>query len=672
MAIENIKKLKIAVHKKHKMAFLNHIYNLEMLHIDAIEGLEQLDQHDILEEIESDDKEKFKKKISKINQAISFMSRYQKSESLIESFFPSKIFIDKNTLHDIQDNFSIDTFTNDIIKIGEEESRLQRERAQLDTLLHEIRPYLFIDDKIKNTIDTKTTSVKKGIMSKEDFGTFEERLKNLLPVSYRYNDDHPKDVFLYLVYHNNIKNEMEEALNGITFIEHNFSRQLIDIPQKEYENILIKISEIDKRLQKLDENAERLSKDMDKLKVFYDLFNRDMDIYLIQDNIKGSRSSIFIEGWIREKDIDAFNKSVSKYKEIYIQYEDPCPDSEEDIPVSLSIPGVFKPFQMVVRLYAVPRFFEIDPTMILAPFFALFFALCLTDAGYGLLLVLLSLLLYKTRKIEKGSELLFKLMIFSGILTIAAGILTGGFMGYSLQGIPILQDLILLDLNSDTVNNGEPASITFLKIALLLGIVHVIFGIAIRGYMKIREGKLFSPIIDELNQIFLIIFGSIYVGTFLSFIELEEGAQILTVSGYGMLITSVIFILFIGRELKKPLPIVGKGLFEYYSFFSGTFGDVLSYARLMALGMATGVTAKSVGMISEMVFDIKIIGPVMAILIFVAGHLFMMIINALGSFIHTARLQYLEFFTKFYEGGGREFKAFKHNKKFIIYENDIA
>ncbi len=670
MAIDSIKKIKIAVHKRYKLALLNHIYNLEMVHIDNVEGLKQLDSNPVLEEIEKDDREKYKKRLQRINSALSFLSRYQKPESLIQSFFPSKIFIDKETLEEIKDGFNMDVYVHDILKISEEEARLKREQSQLETLIHELNPFLFIKDKIGDIGDTASTRVKTGLISKQDFLKFSEKANEFLPLAFQYNEYNPKDVFIYLVYHKKIENEINELFSSFSFIEHAFSNQLKNTPEKEYSMINNKLKKIKDRLGKLYENGQRLAKDSDKLKVFYDLITRNLDIYVIQDSIKGTKTAVFINGWIREKDIPAFQKSVERYKEMHIDYSEP--EADQDIPVSLTTLKIFKPFQMVLKLYALPRFFEVDPTFILAPFFALFFALCLTDAGYGLILVLLSLLLYKSRKVEKGSELLFKLMIFSGILTVIAGILTGGFLGYSLRGIPVLDRLILLDLNSESSDSAEPPSITFLKIALLLGIIHVIAGIAIRGYMKIREKKLFSAIVDEANQILLIIFGSIYVGNFLSFINIDKDSMLLTVAGYGMLVTSVIFILFIGRELKKPIPVVGKGLFEYYSFFSGTFGDVLSYARLMALGMATGVTAKSVGMISGMVFDIKIIGPIIGILIFIVGHLFMMIINALGSFIHTARLQYLEFFTKFYEGGGREFKPFKHNKKYIIFENDVA
>ncbi len=671
MSIDKIKRIRIAVHRKQKIALLNVIYNLEAVHIDDFEGFEQLDSSDVLEDIERDDRKKYKNKIQRVNSALAFLSRYQKPEGLIQSFFPSKLFIDKETLEEIKNGFNMDAYIHDILKINEEENKLKREQSRLETLLHELNPYLFIGDRIKDIKDTGSARVKIGLVSRQDFAGFSEKAGKILPAVLKYNEYNPKDVFIFLVYHRNAQKEVDELFSGITFIEHSFSKQLCESPQKEHSDISEKLKAIEKRLSKLYENGDRMSRDADKLKVFYDLLNSSLDIYVVQESAKGTKSSVFLNGWIRERDIQDFEKAIAGFKEIHVDYREP-EEKDEDIPVALSTPRVLKPFQMVLKLYAMPRFFEVDPTFILAPFFALFFALCLTDAGYGLLLVLLSLLLYKSRKVEKGSELLFKLMIFSGLLTIIAGILTGGFMGYSLQGIPVLNRLILLDLNSEAVDAAEPPSITFLKIALLLGIIHVITGISIRGYMKIRDRHVFSAVVDELNQILLIVFGSIYVGNFLSFINIEEGSAILTVSGYGMLITSLIFILFIGRELRKPLPVVGKGLFEYYSFFSGTFGDVLSYARLMALGMATGVTAKSVGMISAMVFDIKIIGPVIAILIFVVGHLFMMIINALGSFIHTARLQYLEFFTKFYEGGGREFKPFKHEKRYIVFEKDLA
>jgi len=638
--------------------------------IENLPEPEQVRLAPILDAYEEQNKRKYAEKIQRLKKALDFLSRYEAGETLLDSFFPTKLYIDKPTLDDIRDNFSLDSVVGEVLSISDEENNLKRDIARHENLRHELHPWLALTEPIAGLKDTETCRVKAGLISEEHYLLLKERVTALQPVVLRHISAVGKDHFILLVYHLAVEAQIKEIFAGISFIEHIFSTELQDAPQKEYQRYQEKLSRLYARLRKIDENGKALARQADKLRVMYDVLAKDRDIYVVQDQLKGTDSTFFITGWIKESDVAAFQQAMDYYKDaLHIEIADP-PDTDS-VPVALKTPKWLKPFKMVLTLYALPRYLEVDPTVVMAPFFALFFALCLTDAGYGLLLTALAFYLYKTRKVAKGGDLLYKLMMIVGGLTIVAGVLTGGFFGYSLSGVPVLNKLVILDLNAESTPSGESPSIVFLKFALLMGIIHVIVGIGVKGYMKIREGHLFDALIDELNQILLIAAGSVVVGNFLGFIE-DVPPLVGRVALYVMAATSLVFVLFIGRELKKIPGRIGKGLFEFYSFFSGIFGDILSYSRLMALGLATGVIARSVDMIVKMLFDIKILGPLLGILLFILGHLFMMLINALGSFIHTARLQYLEFFQKFFEGGGRAFQPFKHEKKYIIYDKDVA
>ncbi len=330
---------------------------------------------------------------------------------------------------------------------------------------------------------------------------------------------------------------------------------------------------------------------------------------------------------------------------------------------------------MLVSMYSPPEYRELDPTPIIMPFFTLFFAVCLTDMGYGLIVsIFAAFLLKKVPKQKTGFRKMLKVLLFSGLTTVVLGLLTGGIFGISFQGPlkhtvlgRIRESMMLFDPGT---KNGM---MVFFALSLGLGWIHVFAGHIVAFIKQKRDEGVLAAILDHVSWIVVLI-----GGLFLGLSQLKSMFKIdLTIPSiypqvglYLLFAGLIVVFLFGGRKEESIIGKMGQGLMEVYGV-SGLLGDILSYARLFALGLSTGVIAGVFNKLALMLKDIGgVPGWIFFVILLVVGHLFNVAINSLGSFIHTLRLQFVEFFGKFYSGGGEEFKPLKRELKYIMVEKE--
>jgi V/A-type H+-transporting ATPase subunit I len=309
-----------------------------------------------------------------------------------------------------------------------------------------------------------------------------------------------------------------------------------------------------------------------------------------------------------------------------------APATEYTVLVEIENKNVVRPFEVITRLYGMPQRIEVDPTVFLAPFFALFFGLCLTDAGYGLVMVALSI--YLLKKLQ-GDKKFAALMLICSISTVVCGALTGGWFGDAVQilGIPALVNAraAILKFGFDPVKNPQ----TFFRLALGIGYIQLLSGILVAFFYKLRQKRFVDAI----------------------------GAHLTWFVMLNCFAVALVIVLFSHNEGS----IVARLGMGFFNLFSAIFyiGDILSYVRLMALGMVTTGLAVAINQFSVMASEKKYVGPVLALIILLGGHAFNMGISALGAFVHTLRLQYVEFFPKFFQGGGKLFEPFAKQYKHV-------
>lgn len=415
---------------------------------------------------------------------------------------------------------------------------------------------------------------------------------------------------------------------------------------------------LEKEITKAQDRARKLAAERDDLLILSDHYRESIGLGSVERHFHQTDSTFLMEGWIRTLDRKRLEKDLhARYRDIEVSFREPLNDEEP--PISLENKGVVQPYEFVTTLYGRPVYREIDPTPLLAPFFILFFALCLTDAGYGLTLAAVSALVIVKLKPRGGLGLLFRLLFMGGIITAIVGFITGGIFGIEAESLPpFIQRFVFI--------NPLEEPMTMLNIAFLMGLVHILFGMGIKMAANVRAGLVADAVFDNLFWILFLIalaplgYSAILGGEIPPEVSFWSSRAALVLAA-GIFITG-------GRKQKNIIAKFFKGLIGFYDIV-GYFGDVLSYARLLALGLATSAIALAVNGIAEMVSGLPYYtGYVAAVLVLVLGHAFNLAVNTLGAFVHSGRLQYLEFFSKFFAGGGKEFRPFKTERNYSILE----
>lgn len=357
------------------------------------------------------------------------------------------------------------------------------------------------------------------------------------------------------------------------------------------------------------------------------------------------------EGFIPEKNVPGLENILKNFDGHALLDVDEPEEPEEEIPVLLENPKAVKPFEMLTEMFATPKYNEFDPTPLFAPAFLIFFGIMLTDAVYGGLVAILAWYLYKSVGRASPSARNFGIVLGSaGLSAVFFGIMFGSYLG---------------DFFSPA-EQGEPPSLG----AKLLGLS--IAPLWMDPFQRELKYGL-SPIIVLLLTSLIIGAIHINIGNFIGLRKAWRNRDVRELLGHGWLVIfqlGVLCILLGLNQVATPLLLIAIVILFYNAgpmgFFgiTGYLGDSLSYARLLALSLATGGIAIAINIMTDMITGIPVVGFLFAAGYFIVGHIFNTALNTLGAFVHSLRLHYVEFFSKFYEGGGNKFRPFKVDRKY--------
>lgn len=348
-------------------------------------------------------------------------------------------------------------------------------------------------------------------------------------------------------------------------------------------------------------------------------------------------SAVLVTGWVPLGAADAIGATLDKAGACW-EMTDPA---EGDEPPTLLINRpLAAPFESVIGLYSLPAYGTYDPTGIMAVFYFILFGLMLGDVIYGLMLTVGGILALKLLDLGRGTKNLVKLFAICGVSCAISGLLFGSWMGdlpsvfmSKMLGVEIGSVALWFDMVEDPMS--------FLIVAMVVGAVHLLTGMAVQGVLLWKDGKRFEAIFDIGS--WFVLFG----GIGLYFLSPIVG---LIVAGIGALM----LIATQGRDSKNPIMRFLKGLYSLYNIINYV-SDLLSYSRVMALGLATAVIAQVINILATLLGP-SVAGWIMMPVILIVGHVVNLAINLLGAFVHTSRLQYIEFFGKFFVDGGRPFR----------------
>lgn len=367
-------------------------------------------------------------------------------------------------------------------------------------------------------------------------------------------------------------------------------------------------------------------------------------VKLSADSLAGNKLML-LEGWTPAENAQQLNDFL-KSSEVYYEISDPAPG--DNVPIQLNNKGFFKLFEPIMKLYMLPKYNELDLTPFFAPFFMLFFGLCLGDTGYGLfILLVISGYRLIAKSISPSMKPILTLVQLLGLSTAICGLLTGTCFGFNLYDlhVPFIQkmkEVIMLD-NQQMFN-----------LSLILGAIQIIFGMTLKAVNQaIQFG--FKYAISTIGWLLVL------VSTAVAF----AAPGVMAMGGtlhLAILAVGGLMVYLFNSPGKNIFLNIGLGLWDTYNMATGLLGDILSYVRLFALGLSGGILAGvfnslAVGMSPDNV----IAGPIVMVLIFVIGHSINIFMNVLGAMVHPMRLTFVEFFKNSgYEGGGKEYKPFKN------------
>lgn len=433
------------------------------------------------------------------------------------------------------------------------------------------------------------------------------------------------------------------TLEGFGFLRYDISEKM-GRPTDEKALCDQKISsEIQKREALVLERAE-LAEQIPLIELALDLIETKIERLLAKEKLIYTKHVALLTGFVPENEIEKVRSAASDI-ECYIEIEDVT--EEDDPPVRLENNAFARPFEPIVEMYSLPKYKSFDPTFIMSIFYFVIFGLMLGDFIYGMLISLACLFMIKKMELGRGTARMIAMFGICGIACSLSGIVFGSYLGdligklyEALTGKPFTVKLGIDLLTSDGI-------ITFVIISLALGAIHLLTGMAISIYVKVKSGDTFSAVFD-IGSWYII-----FAGLALTF-TLKPMAI-----GGAVAIVGVLMKLLTGGRAKKGF--FGKlfgGLLSLYDVVNYA-ADLVSYMRIMALGLSGGVIASVVNIMATTMISPSggkmVIGIIVMIPILLIGHIFNIALNLLGCFVHTSRLQYIEFFGKFFEDGGRPF-----------------
>lgn len=461
-----------------------------------------------------------------------------------------------------------------------------------------------------------------------------------------------------LMCHSSHGDELQSVLSGLGFyIPEKMPMKTADKAKAECE------ARIASLMQKIEDTENEISDYKDNyenLRFLYDYYIAESDKYKAVASTGTTEKTVYITGYLPQKYAEELKFEIER--SFTAEMVLTTPDYEnEDVPVLIENRSFAAGVESITDMYSPPSNKDVDPNPVMSFFYYAFFGLMLSDAGYGLLMVIAMLFAKYKMKVRGSMKKTCDMYLYCGISTVFWGTLFGGWFGdliptvmKTFMGIENPPSLALwLEPMNDTMD--------LLMYSMLFGVVHLFAGLGIRFYMLVKEKNYLGAVFDVI-PVMIFVVGFAIAGA--SFIFTVPGA----IKPYGTILLAVgsaLIVLTAGRSSKNILGKLGGGLYALYNAASGYLGDILSYSRLLALCLVTGVIANVVNLLGAMPGNI-----VLFIIIFLVGHTINIAINLIGTYVHTNRLQYVEFFSKFYEGSGRAFTPLKINSKFFTIRKD--
>lgn len=520
-------------------------------------------------------------------------------------------------------------------------------RAQMQSYT----PYLDLDRPLDFTGTTHTACVLGSLPAGIPKETVLEALEGRATVVQLLSEDNT-GLYVSVIYHRAEAEKTLRALSAIGFLCATFpetagtARELFDKAERRH-------ARLEEETAHTEHALDALAEQLDELEMLSDVEHTTLLAEKQKKELAATENCAVLTGWCPE---DERVRVIRVLRSVEAAYEFEEPAEGEEPPVLLKNNRFARNFEWVVGMYSYPAYGKFDPTLVMSIFYMIIFGLMFADAGYGLVLSAACFALVRFTHPREGMQRFLLMFGYCGLSCIVCGILFGSYFGnFPLAFLENFLGQAPADLPNWSLLPSEAANVAilfdplqnpmgFLIVSLGIGAVHLLAGMAVQGYILCRRGQVLDALFD-IGSYWLLFAG---IATFA--LGLPAGVWLTLGGVLAILLTQ-------GRSRKG---IAGKliggfgGLYNLINFAS----DLLSYSRILALGLASAVVGQVVNILATLKGG-SFIGFILMIVVFCVGHLLNLVINVLGTFVHTARLQYIEFFGKFYEDGGTPFRPIK-------------
>jgi V/A-type H+-transporting ATPase subunit I len=660
--IEKVKKVNILFDKDKESEILDRLFRLNLVHISSFkeEGLSEFSYF-----TKPISKSSYQEELFEIDYVLSIFKQFGVEESgFFKSFFPNRQILSQNEFDKIVESFDLNAFYHDIFGLSskfnllsEEENVLKNERNYINMLKGFPFQYSIL-------FGTKLTKSSCFAIKNRDLSMLSSEEEDFLPDIFFYPFETEKDITkVFLLY----LNEDEGKVNGIikkyniTLIPHIDS--VTGFAEEEVDRVNKRLGEIEKEKSVIKSKIKDYYRLKTSLLALQDFYNSLKLKGAALENFLQGKEVAVLRGFVKDVEIDKIS-AIGNDKDFIVIISDP--EENDIVPVSLRNIPLFKPFEFLVRLFGLPSYYNIDPVPVVAILFSLFFGIALGDAIYGLILAVFGYFFRRKYREDSGAHNFFSILFYGGIMSIIVGVLTGSFAGnlfelyFPSSAITgFIKSIRIIDTLSPT------GSVSFLIFAIGIGVFTQLLGVAISMATKIRDKNYGDAIFNGAGWL-------LFLPGLVLLLVLGKIPFLKTVD-YSLIVVGLILLLIGGWKsvhslMFKPVAALVNiyGIRSSYGVTS-FLGDALSYSRLFALGLSSSILASSFNMMAQVIGNMfGGFGVVPLLIVLIATQLLALVMNVLGSFIHSMRLNFLEFFGRFYDIGGFEFKPLGLEFKNII------
>jgi len=657
MAIRNMKKVGILIHRSLHDEIFTLLQDMGVLQITTqsdIDGDNPPHEEIHFEELE--------RKIAEVHYCFDFFNKYRTEKpSFLESFFPTPVEIKKEEF--LEKTFNHVPIYRDCQSIEEQLNGIRTSKNRLTVQLEFLKK---IDNVPLHLEDIGTTRFTKSYLLEMPENQYQS-LQNHLQQTVKEFSIHKfsgkdKNCFVFLIIHRDLIDSVESIFSEESVSVLTLPQAYEGTPVEVIKSIEKKIEELENERKKIEEKAISYIKHEPDLKIAFDFYNTELERRASEARILQTHDVCLISGWAVAEDIPRIEEKMKSIgKEWVIYQRDPEPG--EDIPIALNNGPWARNFDVLTSLYGLPNYTEIDPTPFVAVFFFIYFGICLGDAIYGLIVALVGFIAPNIIVMPGSAKRFFHMLGWGGFASLIFGALTGSWMGDTFDYLPAFLGFLTVLKNKLMIINPINNPIPMIILSFVFGITQVLTGLLIAFVKEWKRKNYKEAIFDKLSW-FLFIFSIVF------YILTITVMPNLKTFGLWLVITTALYMVGTqGRSKKNPILKVFAGLYSLYGITS-YLGDVLSYSRLFALGLTTSIIAMLGRTIAGLFGSSPYIGWIIWIVIFIGFTIFNILMSGLGAFVHSARLNYVEFFTKFYENGGKPFQPLQYKTKYVKFTQE--